>query len=311
MTLEQAAQLLRENDEYLILTHQRPDGDTMGSAAALCHVLRLMGKTAYLFNNPQFEDNLPWVVEPYLAPEGYEGKFVVAVDTASETMFPIGFKGKAKLCFDHHPSNTGYAEHTVSMNNKAACGEIILELIHHLAVKLDKTAANLLYVAISTDTGCFVYGNTTADTFRAAAELCDAGAEHRIYNKILFRTSSKQRIVLEGMIYSSMRFYHDGKTVFAFVTREMMEKSGAKEKDCTDIAALPGRVEGACTSAVIKEVGDNHCKISVRTNGIVNANHVCNKFGGGGHAMAAGCTINKGVDEAAALLEAAIAEELK
>ncbi len=311
MTISEAVRLLREKDEYLLLTHQKPDGDTMGSASALCHALRTIGKTAYLYRNPQFFDNTPWIAEPYLAPAGYEGKYTIAVDTAAENMLPVGYQGKPDLCIDHHPSNTFYAAHTVLNASKAACGEIVLEIVRELCGSIDKTAADLLYIAISTDTGCFVYGNTTAETFRAAAELCDAGADYAVYNKLLFRTSTRERIALEGLIFSSLRYYHNGLTAFAFVTHEMMEKTGAKESDCADIAALPGRVEGVATSAVIKENGDNSCKISVRTNGIVNANRVCGRFGGGGHAMAAGCTIKGGVDEVAQLLADAIAEESK
>lgn len=310
MTTNEAARLLRDKDGYLILTHMRPDGDTMGSAAALCCALRSIGKTAHVYNNPQFIDYMPWITEPYLAPEGYKGEYIIAVDTAAENLFPQGFKGRADLCIDHHPSNTGYAGETVLSGDKASCGEVVMEIIRQLAGGFDKTVADLLYIAISTDTGCFVYGNTTGETLRAAAELCDAGACNTALNKVLFRTSSRARLALEGLIFSSMRFYHDGRSVFVFVTREMMEKTGATENDCTDIAALPGRVEYATTSAVIREVSDKHCKVSVRTNGLVNASRVCAKFGGGGHLMAAGCSMDKDIEETAELLAKAIAEEL-
>ena len=250
MTITETAKLLRENDNVLILTHIRPDGDTMGSASALCYALRKLGKTAYLYNNPQFEDSYPWLAEPYIAPEGFVPNYVVAVDMADKGLYPKGFEGKADLCVDHHPSNTFYATNTLLWPDKASCGEIVMELVKELC-GLDAEVADLLYVAVSTDTGCFVYGNTTGETLHAAAELCFAGARNSVLNKILFRTVSRERIALEAMILSTLRYYHEGKTVFAVVTKEMMAKAGTKENDTQDIAALPGKVEGAVTCATI------------------------------------------------------------
>lgn len=310
MTINDTVQLLRENDNFILITHIRPDGDTIGSASALCYALRKIGKTAYLFNNPQFEDSYNWIAEPYVAPEGFMPEYTVTVDLADEGLFPRGFKGAVDLCIDHHGSNTSYAKNTIVLPDKASCGEVVLGIVKALCGGLDSTVADLLYVAVSTDTGCFVYGNTTGETHRAAAELCDAGASNAYLNKILFRTSSRERLALEGLIFSSLRYYNDGKTVIAILTKEMLEKAGATEKDCQDIASLPGRVEGAFSSAVIKEVDENHCKISLRTNGIVNANSVCGRFGGGGHKMASGCAMEKNCFEAAGIIADAIAEEL-
>lgn len=305
MTVAESIKWLKDNDDYLILTHVRPDGDTIGSACALCYALRKIGKRANVYDNPQFSDAYPWITAAYIAPEGFEYKHVIACDLADSKMFPKGFEGEVELCYDHHPSNSLYAKDTIIWGEKASCGELIMEVVKGLC-GLDEIVADLLYVAVSTDTGCFVYGNTTGETLRAAAELCDAGAANTYLNKILFRTSSKERLLLEGMVFSSLRFYHEGRTVFAVITREMMRKAGASEKDCSDLASLAGRVEGANTSITVKETEDGASKISVRTNGIVNANDVCRVFGGGGHAMAAGCCIEKGVDEAVELIAAAV-----
>lgn len=311
MTINEAAELLRAQDNILLLTHVRPDGDTMGSAAALCYSLRLAGKTAYLYNNPQFVDNFPWIVEPYLAPTDFEPSFIVAVDLADKTLFPNGFDGEVDFCVDHHPSNTGYAKSTLVWPGKASCGEVVMELCKLISGRLDSTIADLLYIAVSTDTGCFVYGNTTGETLFAAAELCEAGARNTILNKIFFRTSTRARIKLEALLLSDFRYYHDGKVVISVVSKEILEAASAAEKDCTDIAALPGRVEGSVASAVIKEVDPTHCKISVRTTGLVDANKVCARFGGGGHKMASGCMMDKNCFEAADILAEIIGEQLK
>ena len=189
MTLNECIDYLKNNDGYLLLTHIRPDGDTLGSAAALCHILRRMGKIAYLWDNPQVTETFEPFVSPYVAPEGFSPACVVAVDLASENLFPEGFSHgtKVDLCIDHHPTNSGYAERLLCLPEKASCGEIVLELGKLALGKIDKTTANFLYVAVSTDCGCFVYANTKADTHRAAAELIDAGAEYKRLNKLLFR----------------------------------------------------------------------------------------------------------------------------
>ena len=310
MTVQECANWLKANDNYLILTHVRPDGDTIGSASALCYALRKIGKNAALFNNPQFGDAYPWISDPFVAPEGFKYDHVVACDIADTTIFSKGFEGEVDVCIDHHPSNSFFAKETLLKADKASCGEIIMEVVKELC-GLDKEVADILYVAVSTDTGCFVYGNTTAETLRAAAELCDAGARNTYLNKMLFRTSSKERLKLEGMVFSSFRYYHEGKTVFAVITQDMLKESGAKEKDCIDLASLAGRVEGALTSITVKETPEGDSKVSVRTNGIVNANDICKQFGGGGHAMAAGCAVKKDVNTTVELLAEAVAKALQ
>jgi len=310
MTIEETLKLLRDNDNFNIVTHVRPDGDTIGSASALCYALRKIGKTAYLYNNPQFADSYLWIAAPYIAPGSFEPGFTVCVDMADEGLFPEGFTGSADLCVDHHPSNSFFAKDTLLWANKASCGEVVMELVKELC-GLDPEVSDLLYIAVSTDTGCFVYGNTTGETLRSASELCFAGARNAYLNKILFRTSSKARLKLESLIFASFRYFHEGKTVISVITKEMLDKAGAKEIDCQDIAALPGRVEGAFTSVTIKEIDENSSKVSLRTNGVVDANEVCARFGGGGHKMAAGCTMCNGCSQAAEILADIIGGEYK
>lgn len=293
MTLNDCAAYLKEHDGYLFVTHIRPDGDTLGSAAALCHILRRMGKTAYVFDNPETTRSYARWTEPYLAPADFTPACTVGVDLASERLYPVGLPADTKfdLCIDHHPTNTGYAENLYCLEDKASCGEVILLLAKELG-GLDETLADLLYIAVSTDCGCFVYGNTTAETHRAAAELIDAGANHQELNRALFRTFSFSRLMLEGLIYSGMKTYGDGKLAVATVTLEMMEKAGATENDCDDLASLAGRVEGCTVSATIRELSEGVCKVSLRSNKYFDCTAVCALHGGGGHRMASGCTIH-------------------
>ncbi len=299
---------LRARDGFLLVTHLRPDGDTLGSAAALCLALRRAGKTAWLYPNPEITESYRCYTDALLAPDGFVPETVVSVDLADTNLFPVGFQGNVDLCIDHHPSNTFYAGETLVRPERAACGEIMLELIQALLGSITREEADLLYVAVSTDTGCFLYGNTTADTHRCAAALIDAGADSKALNKQLFRTVSKARLQLEGMVYTGLRSYRHDQINIAVVTLDMMARAGATEDDCNDLASLAGKVAGSKVSVTVRELGPERCKISLRTGAEVNASEVCARFGGGGHAMAAGCEMDCTPDEAAERMLAAINE---
>jgi phosphoesterase RecJ-like protein len=292
MTLNDCLTFLKENDGYLLVTHIRPDGDTLGSAAALCALLRRMGKTAYIYDNPETTDTYrPWTA-PYVAPADFVPQCLVGVDLASERLLPRGFDPALPfdLSIDHHPTNTGYAQRLFCMPEKASCGEIILLLAKELG-GLDKTLADLLYMAVSTDCGCFVYANTTAETHRAAAELLEAGADYKRLNRSLFRTFSFSRLMLEGLIYSSMKLYADGAVTVATITLDMMAQAGATDNDCDDLASLAGRVAGSRIAVTIRQLGEKECKVSLRSGEDFDSAALCALHGGGGHKMASGCTI--------------------
>ena len=303
MTVNECAKLLLENDNYLIVTHVRPDGDTLCSAAALCSALRRSGKQARMFPNPDVTDiYMPFVREFISGDRLSAGEYVVSVDLASENIFPKGFEGKVELSIDHHAGNSGYAGHTLLDAGMAACGEIIMRLIRKMCGELSLREAELLYVAIATDCGCFCFGNTTARTLKDAAELLELGVNNAQLNKTFFRSFSRERIALEGMIYGSMKSYRDGAINVAVITREMMRASGATENDCDDLASLPGKVRGNIVAITVRELVDGISKASVRTNRQVDASAICSRFGGGGHFMAAGCTAEMGPYELAGRL---------
>lgn len=296
--------LLRANDNILLVTHSRPDGDTLCSAAALCSALRRLGKKAGLYKNPEITETYADFVKDYIWEHIPANAYIVSVDTADVRMLPIGFEGEVELAIDHHASNPGYAKHNYIRGEKAACGEIVLELIKALCGGLSKEEADLVYAAISTDTGCFCYGNTNPDTLRAAAEVIEYGAENGRLNKLLFRSMSYSRLKLEGLIYASMRSYRDNTVNVAIVTSDMMRESGATEDDCDDLASLAGKVKGSVVAITVRELGPGRSKASVRTNETVNASDICARFGGGGHSMAAGCNADMGPREFAdAILE--------
>ena len=189
---------------------------------------------------------------------------------------------------------------------KAACGEIIYEICRELG-EITQEVALPLYAAVSTDTGCFLYANTTADTHRVAAALMDTGIDYTSVNKRHFRTKTKKRLALEADMLAHMEFFHEGRGVFMFVPQELMQRLGADENDAEDLSSLAGIVEGVDCGVVIRELKENEWRISLRTgaNGRVNATKACLRLGGGGHAMAAGATVNGNLEDVKrAVLEA-------
>ncbi len=307
LTLNECAALLRGNDRFCLLTHTRPDGDTLCSAAALCSALRRMGKKAALFRNPEITETYAPLTAPWLHTEGERG-FVIACDVADVTMLPETWHGDVDLAIDHHPKNPGYAKATLLNGAKASCGEIVMEVIELLCGDLTEEEAKLLYIAVSTDTGCFSYGNTKADTLRAAAHLIDCGADNGELNKAFFRSCSLARIKLESLIFSGLQSFRHDQVNIAVVTLDMMRKAGATEDDCEDIASLPGRIRGSKVNILVRELENGKCKVSVRTGSSVNAAELCARFGGGGHPMAAGCTLNTDPETAVTQMHAALDE---
>lgn len=311
MTAQECSQLLLSKNNILIITHTNPDGDTLCSAAALCSALRRAGKRANLFRNPAVTTKYMPHVEKYFAPKSFKSKYIVSVDVATEKMFAEGFDGAIDLCIDHHPTNSHYAKKELVCPDKAACGEIVLAVIKEMCGGITQEEADLLYIAVTTDTGCFQYLNTNAATFRAAAELLEYGADTGMVNVKFFRKASRARLKLEGMIYSTMGFYRDGKISVAIITKEMLRQAGAGKEDCDDLAGLAGRAEGASVNITIRERDNGSSKVSVRTGRDVSSSDICAVFGGGGHAMAAGCTIDCPPEKARDMLLAVIDEVWK
>ncbi len=307
MNYRECAEWLKNHDKILIITHLRPDGDTLGSAAALCCALRRMGKQAAMFNNPEITEKYRKYVSEYIC-DDFDYDCTVAVDVAEKHMICNGFDGNIDLCIDHHPTNSGYAANLLLHAEKASCGESVLEVIKQLCGNVSENEASLLYMAVSTDCGCFRYANVTSETFAAASELASYGAAVQKLNFDLFRQVSRARITLEGMICAGLKFYHDGAVVIATVTQNMMDDAGATENDCDDIAGIPGKVEGCIVSMVIRELEQGKCKVSVRSQPRFDSSALCARFGGGGHKMASGCTIFAEPDEVREMLIKALDE---
>ena len=311
MDYSAAVDYIRQYDGYLILTHSNPDGDTLGSAAALCSALRRSGKNAFLFRNPEIPDKYQGYVSSYLSPEEFEYNKVISVDVASESLFPKGFRGSVDLALDHHPGNSLRTENKLLRPRYSSCGEITYRLILKLCNDVTDEEALLLYIAIATDTGCFQYSNTNYNTLETVSRLLKQGIDSKTVNTRLFRKVSKARLQLEGKIYSSLRYYRDDLICVALITRQMIEESGATIDDLDDIASLACRAENSNICITIREQEDGRSKVSLRTFGGINSIDICSVFGGGGHESAAGCTIAANPEAACEMLISVIDEVLR
>jgi len=295
-----AAALLRSFDNVLLLTHVRPDGDTVGSAAGLCAGLRALGKTAYLLPNPELTDTTAPYFRPYAAPEGFQPERVVSADIATTELFPENakpYRDRVDLAIDHHPSFEAFGRENLVRPDAAATGEIVYDILALLG-PITAELALPLYVAVSTDCGCFAYSNTTAYTHAVAAALLRTGIDYRAVNKVFFRTKTKKRLALEAAMLSAAEYCDRERTVVLAVPLALMEQVGASETDAEDLSALGGQIEGVDCAVTMRELRPDVWKFSLRTGPRVNATRVCALLGGGGHAKAAGCTVEAPFAEA-------------
>ena len=304
LTVQEAAARLRQMNNVLLLTHVRPDGDTIGSAAALCQALRDMGKTAYLLYNPEITDTYAPYAAPYWASEGFVPEHIVSADIAALNLLPdnaAAYASRVELTIDHHGSQEFFAAETCLDADAAACGEIIYRVIRELTA-VTPAIALLLYVAISTDTGCFVYANTTADTHRIAAELLETGIDVGPVNKVLFRTKSKTRLAMEARMVADMELYDGDRVVVMSIPLSLRRELHATEADIEELSSLAALVEGTDCGITLRELKPGRVKLSLRTGPRVDACAVCQRLGGGGHKAAAGATVDGTLEDAKALI---------
>ena len=238
MTRLEMAQALRAHDNYIILTHRRPDGDTLGSAAGLCLGLRALGKNAWVLKNRQLTPKPAPFTEGLVTDTCPEHATVLSVDIASLGLLSfdaaeLGLGDQIALAIDHHGSNDLNAPKLVEAD-RAACGEI----------------------AISTDTGCFKYSNTTAHTHEAAAKLIHAGADTYPINKAFFDTKSFARLRLEAELTHSIELYAGGLVGLCTMPKSLLQELGISEDDVDSISGFARSIEGVEIGIMIREVED-------------------------------------------------------
>lgn len=311
LTRLDCADWLLKRDHFTILTHRKPDGDTIGSAAGLCRGLRSLGKTAHILENPEVTPLYAPLVEGLTKPEPEEGDILIAVDVAADSMLPRCYdhlKMSIDLRIDHHGSGREYTPRELVESDIAACAEIIWELLLDMEVEPDKETAEAIYVGVSTDTGCFRFANTTAHTFDVAGDCAAAGADVYSWNQKLFDTKSLPKLRLQGWIIDHVQFLADGKLAICGLPKAVEEEIGVDEDDMNDIASFLRSIEGVKMSALLRQTDSEHIKASVRAVPGYNAAFVCEQFGGGGHTGAAGCSVKMTMEEAIAAIGKAMME---
>lgn len=297
--VKECANLLLQQDNILILTHAHPDGDTLGSGFALCRALMQLGKKARVINCDVIPKKYNYLYEDIDFPE-FEAEYIVAVDVATENLLgdlQNDYAGKTELCIDHHLTNTEYAKNLLLRDYPAAC-EIIYMLINEMGIEIDKKIADCLYTGISTDTGCFRYASTTAQSYRIAAELIDHGADNGKINRAMFETKTKTYVALEKIALNNMKMFCNDRVAVITVTQDMYAKTGSNEQETEALAPLTRQIEGVEIGITIREKANKTCKASIRTYESVNAAELAKNFGGGGHPQAAACRFDCSVDEA-------------
>ena len=306
MNLYEVARFLEAHDNYDILTHAYPDGDTLGSGFALCLALRQIGKKARVITTgvPSKFTYLQKNIEE----EDFTTETVVSVDVAADSLLGSNMSkyiGKVDLCIDHHGSNTFTAKEKFVDKYASANCEILYKLFLRMHINFTKDIADCLYTGISTDTGCFRYTNTTAETMRVAASLMDFGCNTAYINKAMFETKSKNKIRLERAVYDSMTYCADGRCAIIYTTLDMLKKLNTGDDEMEGLASIPRQIEGVLIGITMREKEGGFFKISVRTNNNINASDFCLQFGGGGHPAAAGCSIEGDLETVKTTLEKA------
>ena len=310
LTRSETARWLENRDDFLILTHRRPDGDTLGSAAVLCRGLRQMGKQAHILENPEITEKYLHLLRDLTQEKAENGQTLVCVDTASPGMLPesaAALQENIALRIDHHGSATSFTPWELVDATAGATGDIIYDILMELGVTLDKWMAEALYTAVSTDTGCFRYANTNAHSFLVASACAQAGGDLHTINQEIFDTNSLARLRLQGWMVENIRFFRDGRLAVCALPKAVEEMLGVTEDDMENISGFPRSIQGVKMAATIRENGSG-VKVSVRALPGYDAAAVCAAFGGGGHKGAAGASMKMTLAEAA---EAVAAEMMK
>lgn len=289
--VQQAAEFLKENDDYLILMHASPDGDTLGCGHALCGALQRMGKRAKAVCPDEIPHKFDYLFSACENQE-FEPKNIVCVDVADTRLLgemkAVG--DTAELCIDHHETNIKYAKRTLLRAEYAAACELMYEVINALGIPFDKELANCIYTGTATDTGCFKFSNTTPQTHIIAAEMMRAGADYAMINYVNFDLKTPGRIKLEQEVLKNIRYSEEGRVALISVPLSLVEGLDVDSDDVGALANIPRQIAGVDIGICVKEKKNGSFKASLRTSGLVNAAEICAKFDGGGHARAGGCS---------------------
>lgn len=313
ITLKECAEIIGRYNSFLILTHASPDGDTLGSAFALKRALQKIGKPSQVICNDEIPQKYSFLWDG-ITNDTVDFEAVIAVDIADRKL--LGEKtnneygDRIVLAIDHHLSHRDYAENTF-LCDRASNSENIYALVNEMKIPIDSGLATCIYCGMATDTGCFLFTNTTAETHKTAAVLMEKGADFAIVNRKMFETKTVSYLKLEQMALSTVELHFGGKCAIMQITQEMFRESRSNDGECDGIASLPRKIEGVLIGITIREKENGTYKVSIRTVEPYDAAELCAHFGGGGHNRAAGCEFECSLEETKSALLKLIGEKIE
>ncbi len=310
--LKDTVKFFKKNNNYIILTHASPDGDTLGAGYALYYGLKQLGKKAEVV----CPDLIPSRYSYFLSETDHivrKRATVVAVDVADIHL--LGSLqdefNEVDLAIDHHISNMRFAKALLLDADASATCEIVYELLLKLRVKMTDVIAKALYTGIATDTGCFKYANVTNRTHKIAAMLYDYNIDAPEINRIMFDTKSKNVMLLERTVLDGAEYHFDEKCVILTVTTDLQQQTNCSGPDMEGISVISRSIEGVMVGITLKQSGNDTYKVSMRTFDPLDASLICKALGGGGHKNAAGATITGTLSQVKSLVLEAVKQQME
>lgn len=289
---------IRQGNRFLLASHVSPDGDAIGSALGLARVLRSMGKGALVWSLdpvPRAYSQLPGVDRVHTGPEppgGFPEKFDAVVALECPSLDRSGLEQHLDalpvLNVDHHLGNQLYGKVNWVDTAAPSVGEMVYRLAKGLNATLDPDSANLLYMTIVSDTGCFRYSNATEGAFEASAQLVRDGARPELVSQWIYENRPESSLRLLGEMLQSLELHEGGRIATAVLSREMMERAGADPSHTEGLVDYPRTLAGVEGVALLRERADGRTKVSLRSRGEVDVERIARAHGGGGHRNAAG-----------------------
>ncbi|NLB42664.1 MAG: bifunctional oligoribonuclease/PAP phosphatase NrnA [Clostridiales bacterium] len=308
MSIESILPIIRQAKQIALFTHIQPDGDAIGSCLALANALSDLGKSVDLY----CQDEVPATLHFLLGTEQFQDNFdrakhydlSIAIDCSDEKRMGIFsdeyLAGAHTMNIDHHISNTLYANTNLVDPKAAATGEIIYILLRALTDKLGKDTVKALYTAISTDTGGFRYRNTTAQSYRIAADLIEYGIDVEQITTQLYKTNRLERVHLLVRALNSLTLYDNNRIAIITITQDDLLATGATESEIENMVNYAKDIIGVELGILIKEMTDGTVRSSFRSRGEIDVSKLAGQFNGGGHKAAAGASLNMNVEQAKA-----------
>ena len=303
MTLDNILEEINKAEKIVIITHENPDGDAIGSSLAMKLALNQLGKNADVIipEFPKTFEFLPGINEVKKESNIEKYDLAIALDCASIKLLN-GFtkyfdNATVKVAIDHHSSNTMFADYNYVDQDAPACAQLLLVVFSYFNINVTKDIGTCILAGIITDTGGFRYEGVTADTFRFVAELCEKGIKvTQVYSQV-YASKTRAKFELHRIALNRLEFLEEGKVAFTYVTKTDEKQVEAKNGDYDGIVENGRDVEGVEVSVFLRET-DKGIKVSLRSKNYVNASKVAMMFGGGGHIRAAGCTIQGTIEQA-------------